>query len=259
MNYQEHGFLGDETAEIRAITRKAYAHVFAKCEEVSYLAHRLRNSIKLDYENQLHIVSICLLQRIIDSFQAVVMLMEIGLEADCNTIVRCSLETMLILRKLTEDPDFLVKYVGSEQLHRKKILNAAKADSKSALRRAIKEQALERKLSEITADIKKFNLQEMKIEQLARDVGLDDWYQLTYRFLSSDAHSLPGSLARYVRLDEDLNVTMFDLNPKTDNTKTVLITHCALTLIALDSIEKIFHCGLEKEIDALFQSVLHFE
>lgn len=259
MNYQEQGFLSDETPEIRGITRKAYAHVFSKCEEVNCLAHRLRNAIQLGYDNQLHIVSICLLQRIIYSLQAVVILMEIGLEADCNTIIRCSLEAMLILRKLTEDPGFLVKYLGAEQLHRKKILNAAKAESKSTLRRAVEEQALERKLSEIMEDIRKFNLEDIRIEQLARDVGLNDWYQHTYRSLSSDAHSLPGSLVRYVRFDKDFNVSMFDFNPKTDNTKTVLITHCALLLIALDSVEKIFHCGLEKEIDTLFQSVLHFE
>ena len=258
MNYEEQAFLGDETPKIRELTRKAYAHVFTKCEEVNGLALCVRNAIQLDYDNQLHIVSICLLQRIIDSFQAVVILMEIGIEADCNTIMRCSLETMLILRKLTEDPGFLVKYLGAEQLHRKKILNAAKADSENALRRAVEEKALERKLSEIMEDIRKFNLEDIRIEQLARDVGLNDWYQLTYRFLSSDAHSLPSSLVKYVRFDKDLNVSMFDFNPKTDNTKTVLISHCALLLIALDSVEKIFHSGLAKEIDTLFQSVLHF-
>lgn len=259
MNYEEQGFLSDETSEIRRITRKAYAHVFAKCEEVNGQAHRLRNAIQLDYDNQLHIVSICLLQRIMDSFQAVVILMDIGLEADSNTIIRSSLETMLVLRKLTEDPGFLVKYLGSEKVHRKNILNAAKTDPKSALRSAVKEQALERKLSEIMEDINKFNLKRIHFEQLARDLGLNEWYQLTYRSLSTDAHSLPSSLERYIRFDKDLNISMFDFNPKTNNTKTVLITQCALLLIALDIIEKIFHCGLEKEIDTLFQSVLHFE
>jgi hypothetical protein len=194
-----------------------------------------------------------------DSFQAVVILMEIDLEADSNTIIRASLETMLVLRKLTEYPGFLVKYLGSEQVHRKHILNAAKKDPKSTLRKAVKEQALERKLSEIMEDINKFNLERIHFEQLADDLGLNEWYQLTYRSLSTDAHSLPSSLERYVRFDKDLNVSMFDFNPKTDNTKTILITQCALLMIALDSVEKIFHCGLEKEIDTLFQSVLEFK
>ena len=251
MSFQEQGFLSKETPEIRRITRRAYSRVFNKCHEVNGLAHRFRNAIQLDYNNQLHIVSTCLLQRMLDSFQAVVILMETGLEADSNTILRSSLETMLILRKLTVEPSFLLKYIGSEQVHRKKILNVAKTDIKNTLRRAVGIQALERKLSELMQDIiDKLNLREICLEQLARDLGLNDWYQLTYRSLSSDAHSLPSSLERYVHFDEHLNVSMFDFNPKTDNTKTVLMTNCTLLLIVLDSVE---------EIDAIFQSVLHFE
>lgn len=259
MNFQDQGFLSDETSEIRRITTKAYSQIFGKCREVNGLAHRLRNSLQLDYDNQLHIASICLLQKIIDSFQVTVVLMELGLEADSNTIIRSSLETMLILRKLTKNPDFLLKYLGSEQIHRKKILNAAMSDAKNPLRRTVDEEALECKLSELIEDIDKFNFKEIRIEQLARELGLNDWYQFTYRSLSIDAHSLPSSLEKYVHFDKDLNISVFDFNPKTDNTNIVLITHCALLLIALDSVEKIFKCGLEKKIDTLFQSVLHFK
>jgi len=255
MSYEELGFLGDDTSEIRELTRKAFPHVFAKCEDVNRLAYQVRNSIKLNYDSELHIVLICLLQKIIDSFQSVIMLMEVGLESDSNIIIRSSLEAMFILRKLSEDENFLIKYLGTDQLHLKKILNASKNDPQSALRRAINAEAIEHKLSEIMEDISEFNFNEIKYEQLARDVKLNDWYQLPYRILSSDAHSLPGSLVKYIRFDKDLNVITFDFNPKTDNTKAILITHCGILLIALDSVEKIFHTGFENDIDKLFQSI----
>ncbi len=259
MSYEELGFFGDDTSEIRELNRQAYFNVFVKCKEVSRLAHQVRNSIKLDYDNDLHITIICLLQKIMDSFQSVVMLMEIGLESDSNIIMRSSLEAMFILRKLTEDENYLIKYLGTDQLHLKKILNASKNDPQSVLRRAFTNAAVEHKLSEIMEDIDKFKLEDIKIEQLARDVKLNDWYQLQYRISSSDVHSLPNSLVKYMLFDEDWNFLKFDFNPKTDRVKPILITHCSILLIALDSIEKIFHTGFEKDIDILFQSILHFE
>jgi hypothetical protein len=52
---------------------------------------------------------------------------------------------------------------------------------------------------------------------------------------------------------------MFDFNPKCDRLVAVLVTHADIVLIALDSLEKVFHCGYETQIDALFASVRDFK
>ncbi|MBW8003556.1 MAG: hypothetical protein FVQ80_16345 [Planctomycetes bacterium] len=131
MKFEEQGFLIYETHEIQKITKNAFADVFEICKELNTLAHRIRNSIKLDYDNELHIISVCLLQRILDSFQSTVILMETGLEADSNTITRSSLEALFILRKLCIDPHYIEKYLGYDQIQRKKLINIAKQDKKA--------------------------------------------------------------------------------------------------------------------------------
>jgi hypothetical protein len=256
MTFEEQGFLSDETKEIRRITRTTFAGTFAICERVNDLSHRVRNSIKLDYENQLHMVSICLLQRILDSFQSVVLLMEIGLEADSNTITRSSLEALFILRKLSLDQLYIEKYLGTDQLQRKKLINLVKEDKLSVLRESFTEQELDKRLAEILSDIQQHDLKKISIEQLAHETDLDQWYQLPYRVLSTDAHSLPRSLERYVDFDNKQDVVRFDFNPKTDRLEAILITEASIVLIALDAIERIFNCGFGEDIQNLHKSVV---
>jgi hypothetical protein len=257
--FDNEGFLSDEINDIKEIILNRFPNTFAKCREVNHLAYRFRNTITLDYDNQLHLILICLLQKILDSFQSMILLMSLGLEGDSDTITRASIEVMLQIRKLVLDSKYLERYVGSDQLRRKKLLNIAKNKPKSILASILHGPALEETLAEIIADINKMNLSEISIEQIAHDVGLDAWYDLTYRTLSEGAHAGPRSLEKYLHRNEKGDVLMFDFNPKCDRLVTVIITHAAIVLIAVDSLEKVFQCGYETQIDALFTSIRDFK
>jgi hypothetical protein len=102
-NFEKEGFLSDETEEIKKIIFNRYHLTFAKCSEVNQIAHQYRNSFNLDYENELHVVLVCMIQRILDSFHAVVILMSIGLSHDSDIITRSAVEAMLQIRKLATD------------------------------------------------------------------------------------------------------------------------------------------------------------
>ncbi len=259
ISFEDEGFLSDETNEIRQIAMDRYPSTFAKCRDVNQLAFKFRNSITLDYENPLHLILICLLQRILDSFQSVILLMSLGLESDSDTITRSSIEAMLQVRKLALDKKYLEKYVGSDQLRRRKILNIAKNIPQSILGSIFRGPALEEALAEVIADINKMNLSEITVERIAHDVGLDAWYDLTYRTLSEGSHAGPRSLEKYLQRDEKNDVLMFNFNPKCERLVAILVTNASIVLIALDSLEKVFHGGYENQIDELFASIQHFK
>lgn len=258
-SFDNEGFLGDEANEIRSIIHDRFATTFVICKKVNQLAHRIRKSIVLDYENSLHVVLICLFQRILDSFQSVVILMSLGLESDSNSITRSSIEAMLKLRMLTEDVEYIEKYLGSDQIRRKRILNAAKNKPQSIIGLILQGPELDKVLGEVIENIKEMKLSELSVEAIARQVGLGAWYDLTYRNLSEDLHSGPRSLEKYVKLDKKNGVTLFNFNPKCDRLVPILITEAAIVLTALNSIEEVFQCGYETQIDALFESIKHFK
>ncbi len=73
--FDDEGYLCDEAEDIRTTIRQRFPTTFALCMELNRLAHRVRNSIELDYDNVLHIILVCLLQRILEGFQSTVILM----------------------------------------------------------------------------------------------------------------------------------------------------------------------------------------
>lgn len=255
MSFDTNGYLSEETKDIRSIIKSNFKSHFEICVQINTLAHRIRNSIKSNFDNELHIVSICLLQKIIDSFQSSILLLEIGLEADSNILLRSSVETMFILRKLALNPKFIKKYLGSDQLQRKKLINVIKHSNNNLLKKQFSIEELDRILEEITEDINELNLSKINIEQIAKECDMNEWYQLTYRTLSTDIHSLPRSLERYVVFSDKKEIFQFVFTPKTDRIEAVLIAFSSTLLITLDSIERIFKCGFRKEIDKYLKRI----
>ena len=253
------GISSDEAEEMRQILLQRYPATFEMCRNVNLLAHRFRNAIHLDYENPLHLIAVCLLQRALDSFQSVTQLMMFGLEADSNSIARSSIEAMLQVRKLCTDKSYLDKYIGADQIRRRRLLNVAKSNPTSILGSILKRPELDSVLAEVTDDIERLGLSESSIKSIAHDVGLDAWYDLNYRVLSEEVHAGPRSLERYLVRDKNGTVSMFDFRPRSERVVPVLVSQASILLIVLDSVEKVFRTGFEAEIDSLFRYLKGFQ
>ena len=111
------GLLGDERAGVRDRITERFENLFALCGEVNRSAHTVRNSIPVGPDDPLHLTIACLLQKAIDSFQSVVVLAELGLEPDANTLLRTALKATLIIRRIAQDPAYAHRYTRSGQRH----------------------------------------------------------------------------------------------------------------------------------------------
>ena len=256
--FESDGFLSDEMEDIRKTIAERFPRTFSKVYEVNAFAHKYWNSIQLENSNTLHLVLVCLLERILDSFQSVVHLMSMGLENDSDTITRSSVEAMFYVRKLTSDDEYLESYLATDPKQRKKIMTLVKNNPQNILSGIFNKLEVDDILNGIEQELKQLNIKNKSIETIAREVGLDDWYQLEYRNLSNETHIAPRTLEKFIVGDNSDEDVLFNFNPRCDRLPAILITQCSIILHVLEDVEQIFQLGFEESIEQFFADIKSF-
>jgi len=252
VTHEFEGVIGDDRAGITETIRETYSDFFELAESVNRTAHDLRSNLRLDPSNTLHLVAICLFQRLIEGLQADIVLSEVGLGPDANAVFRTALEAGFVLIKLNQDPDFLTRYVGLDHINRKKLINVIR-DGKITFAPDTRRPSLETILAEINEDIDRLDLAPIHLDQLADSIGMAEWYESIYRQLSSDAHVLPKSLERYEEFSEAGKLLGFDFTPNSDEIPATLLTHASFMITCSMAMDSIFVCDRDSELHDLLQ------
>jgi hypothetical protein len=107
-------------------------------------------------------------------------------------------------------------------------------DTSNAFSDELRKGISEGLLSDIDKSISEFEASDLKVEELANDMGLHELYQTAYRMLSYDVHVLPRSLEKYWVLDRAEQVVAMNFTPKNEDILQVLVPSTATILNALD-------------------------
>lgn len=111
---------------------------------------------------------------------------------DAQIIIRTQIERLIKLKKLSADPDFVIKFINQTQGWRLRFAEIAIQDTPEAkgnpLYDALK-QAIDSKLVEELKNDKKSNGDELSLWEIARQAGLLQQYYLPYRLYSDPAHA----------------------------------------------------------------------
>ena len=120
------------------------------------------------------VLAACLLMRLLDGHQSIHILCSKGLTVCSKVILRSNVEGIVVLKYIALGKDNLQHYVASDQIQRKKWLNIILNDASKVfpddLRKAITEQLL----LGIDGSIASLGASDLKIEQLAQQVGLNE-------------------------------------------------------------------------------------
>ena len=112
------GFISDQAVEGRAIFRDRFSDIFALAEDMNRVAVLKIGEAKLaDIDNGLFILFLLTI-RIIESYEAIIILMERGMLAPAKLIIRPLLEAMFTLAALVKDKDLITKYFDAQDITR---------------------------------------------------------------------------------------------------------------------------------------------
>jgi hypothetical protein len=188
----------------------------------------------VDSEDIQQVLAACLLMRLLDGHQSIHILCSKGLTVCSKVILRSNVEALVLLKYVAASKDNLQHYVASDQLQRKKWLNIVLNDKSKAFSDELRKGISEQMLMDIDNSINELGASDLKIEQLASRVGLNELYQTAYRMLSYDVHVLPRSLEKYWVLNEAEEVVAMNFTPKNEDILEVIVPSMATIINALD-------------------------
>jgi Family of unknown function (DUF5677) len=100
---------------------------------------------------------------------------------------------------------------------------------------------------------RKRGVKQIKIEALAKSVGLGAYYDSVYRLLSQDVHSQVRSLEDYVSTGSDGEIGNIEWGPREQDVPTCLATGTDVLLRSWMAVDQLFKVGIQAEIQKYIQ------
>lgn len=249
------GYLSTNT-EIENNIYLANKGVFDHAYRLNRLCQGLKEQfLPRDQEGQ-KVISNAVFIKILNGFQAIVILTKKGLKVESEILLRTILEALFILKILCEDDEFYKKYISMDAVRRKTLITVAQKNNYAvfeATRKILTEEFLE----DLEEEIRKSGVDrgDFKVEQLAIKAKLHDLYESVYRLTSEAVHSQIRSLSSYVKEDAQGKVVSFydgpigDISDEVDTAMTMLIA-------AVESMQNLYKLGALPELQALIDDVV---
>jgi hypothetical protein len=241
----------EDIKENRIKIAQKYKDISDLCDDIIKFSIIIGSEINLNIENPQEKVSACLYLRIIDGVQAAISLIMQGFSYDAWVVIRSILEAFFIFKKCCLDKEFTLRYLQSDDLEYKKLVNVALGIPEGDLpqREDYSPEEMREQFNKINSNLKKaieqHQVKKLIKDQIATDVGLSDFYNFCYRPASGYTHASPRTLEKYLKIDELNNVWRLVLEPDDNAAKAHLIGLSGLLLVSIRSICILF--GLQRD------------
>ena len=241
MPIDKFGFLGQEIKEKKLELEIKFKDIFEECYRVNEFAQNVKVNFKINKKNAQEVYAVCCFIKILNGFQASIILLRYGLTIESNLILRCLLETFIVLKNIGEKKGFVKDYIESDKRNRLKFMNVFNNNDNESFQ-DIKKYATKKRRGELKNEIEREKIEKLNWEELAKKVGLKDYYDTVYRFTSAiSVHPTPRAIEQYLITDEKQNIISFYLGPREKEIPIVLITEAKILLYTLELMLKLFN------------------
>lgn len=191
MSFEKEGFLSPTSSRWKSDIRAKCPQWFAFAEKVNIVGNELLRKSKPSREDETQLVASLLFARALQSFQASIILSELGMETEARTLVRNCAESAIALGKLAVDDTFIDVLISDYDKHRKTIANALLNDNDVKTHGNMSQEHVEQLKSlvnEITEKYAPGEPKEIKWAHVAeaKGVGMNALFNTIFRCSSSD-------------------------------------------------------------------------
>jgi len=254
-DFHINGFLGEESALIAMENYKNHYALFQYCEELNRFAHEKLQNITINgdsYEKSIDIIS--LYTKIINAFQAVVVLYNLGFDVEAQIICRTSLESCFFLSAIIKEDGFYEKFKKSEEKEIESLLHSIMTNPE------IYNDFDNAKIKETHDNLKIKNKCEnnnrIHEKDVASSAGMKSEYYYAYKVFCKLVHpNIKNLRERYLQFDEADNLIAFKSLPSTENIEQNLYLNCYILLRTLDCLSEYFSLHIEDEIETFDKKI----
>lgn len=205
---EDSGFLSDEAEaeEGRKSFRAKYVSAFTLADRMNHIAvGKLRDARLGDCEDSkfiLYLLSI----RVIEAFEAIVLLSERGMVTSAKLIIRPQLEALFTLAAIDKDRSLVARYFDAQTHAQYQKLRSSKNWQAPKLKEIYENDQLEVKLREMEVARRTSRPETLKPYQWANLADMSDYYNVYYVEYASYTHSNRESLEENLEWSEDGSV-----------------------------------------------------
>jgi hypothetical protein len=210
MSLDVQGFLSPEIEQHRTTIRDRHASHVGLFERINRYCQDKKYALTPNNRNGQEVLATCLYIKLLNDVQAVFILSERGLCSQARSMLRVSLDCLIVLGKTCKEHEFFREYIRHGEDSRLRLLNAIRKSPPNRMVELREEITLT-----LLKSIKDFigGLGKRNAENWANDVGLSDMYLSTWRLFSGDVHSTPPVVDNYLMLNEEGEAISFVWGP----------------------------------------------
>lgn len=234
----ENGFLGEEAEAISKQIERDHIDSFKLCYDINRVAQTTKFKFNIRYDGQ-EVITVCLFIKILDGYQAAILLIKRGFESEARALIRIVLEALIFLKACCDDPDYIKIFIQSDEVERLKILRMARKNPDEALE-PLRDYATDSVVSELQEKIKREGISKRIVKDVAIQAGMTKYYDSCYRLFSDDVHASPRCVDRYIEENEDGDLSTLKNGPTADNARFSLEVIAGIMIRALEFM-MVFH------------------
>jgi hypothetical protein len=239
----EHGFLGQEAAQVRQQILHKYADLFALLKDFNDVCHEYLRTAKYYHGEGVDVSAVSYFMRGLLTFQSLIILSERGCIEDVRALCRTLLQACFRLAAIAKDPFVVNRIVTSAlDLDRKRLKLFKSGELKMSPDAGNVD--LDAKIAELDAEIQKLGGSMANDKELATIGGRLGDYYTGYFLLSDAAHTSPTDLRSFLKHDENRTLLGFNYGPHDKDLITFAVYAMCLQMDNLVNLDKVIKSGL---------------
>ena len=237
------GFLSNEAIEGRSVFKERFSDIFELARYTSRVGMAKIGEVKLTgIENSKFIIYLLTI-RVLESFQAIIILMEYGMLSSAKLIMRPLLEAMFSLAAIQKDESLIEQYFDTQDRAHFELLKSTTQWKDEVLKAIYKKHKFEKKYIEKKKELKENPPKTLRPIDWARAADCEDLYNVYYVYYASFTHSNLSALEDHVdRYDDDRVDASF--GPNIEGFFDILRQATAFTLISLMHMAEAFRLNI---------------
>lgn len=244
------GFLSDEAEEGQKIIIEAYKDAFTLARETNQEAMKSIRALHVDWDDKSRVIIFALYIRIVETYQAIFLLLQMGMVTQARMLVRSGLEALFSMTAIIRDPELVHSYVAQHYGSVIQALKAAKRWKQKTLREQLSTEKIVELIAKNEADLKATKGIKLKVLEWAEKAGLSDFYNVFYVENSSAVHSDIWALNDHINDVPESN-SQINFGPSDVGLYHTLRSAATMLLSGIETIGKTANLVLDKRIEEL--------
>jgi hypothetical protein len=237
--FDKEGFL---STEIGGLTKRCHTHYkewFNLYESINRYCWGLTSRLKFHSDNRQEYFTLALFLRMLSVFEGSYVLIERGMVSETKILLRTLMETLFSLCAVAKDKDAAERfYQGHNYLKYKALKKMLESHSPAIIPNEIDHS---KRLAELKNLAQTKKSKPLSVEDWATKAGLHDFYASAYIYFSWTAHSNVMEIGQLLQGESDDSVRKIVLSPNFEEVYRYLMTGIECIVIALGSINELFH------------------